>query len=262
MLIPVTVAAALLCWPHTTVRDRLRRRVEPAHVRLRTWPIPAGAAALGLVFAGPAGCIAAVTGTSLVVRRWRVRRAEELSLRHADELAEALRLLVAQLRAGAHPAVAAEGAAAEAGPVVAGLFGDLAATARLGGHATALLSRAPNAPPPDLHAPLGRLTRAWELAERHGVALADLLDSVRRDLERRTAFRRDVEAKLAGPRATAAVLTGLPVLGLVFGEAMGARPLEVLTGGALGQLVLLAGTALLTAGVLWSERLTGAVVRP
>ena len=46
-----------------------------------------------------------------------------------------------------------------------------------------------------------------------------------------------------------------------FDPVLGARPLDVLTGGALGQLVLLAGTALLAAGVLWSERLTRAVVR-
>ncbi|MFC7341086.1 type II secretion system F family protein [Saccharopolyspora griseoalba] len=259
MLSLVACAAALLCWPRVPVRDRLRRPGRDVVVRFGNWPLPAGMAALGLVLAGPAGGVAGLAGSALVARQRRARRAGERGLRHADELAEALRLLVAQLRSGAHPAVAAADAAAEAGPAVAGPFGDLAATARLGGEVTSLpLDEAP----PDLRASLGRLIRAWALAERHGVALADLLDSVRRDLERRTAFRREVDAKLAGPRATAAVLTGLPLLGLLFGEAMGARPLEVLSGGLSGQLVLLTGTALLAAGVLWSERLTGSVVRP
>jgi tight adherence protein B len=254
----VALAAALLCWPQVPVRDRLRHPAREVAVHFGRWSLPAGAAALGLVLAGPAGCAAGFAGSVLAARQRHARRADERSLRDADVLAEALRLLVAQLRSGAHPAVAAEGAAAEAEPPVAGLFGDLATTARLGGDVIALpLGDAL----PGLRVPLGRFARAWALAERHGVALADLVDSVRRDLERRTAFRREVEAKLAGPRATAAVLTGLPLLGLVFGEAMGASPLEVLADGAIGQLVLLTGTALLVAGVLWSERLTRAVVR-
>ncbi len=136
----------------------------------------------------------------------------------------------------------------------------MAATVRLGGDvATALEAHEGTA---ELREPLCRMARAWALAERHGVALADLLDAVRRDIERRTAFRRDVEAKMAGPRSTAAVLTGLPVFGLLFGEAVGSAPIAVLTGGLLGQLLLLAGVALLCAGVGWTLRLTRAVVQP
>ncbi|GAA2336582.1 type II secretion system protein [Saccharopolyspora halophila] len=258
MLSLVAIAAALLCWPQPSVRDRLRLPASSRGLRFASWVAPAGAGALGLALAGPAGCCAAVAGSLVAGRQWRARRAGERDLRLSDEFAEGLRLLVAQLRAGAHPAIAAEDASAESGPAVAGLFGDLAATARLGGDVTALPLVAAS---PGLRASLGRLTRAWALAERHGVALADLLDAVRRDLERRTAFRREVEAKLAGPRSTAAVLTGLPLLGLVFGELAGTRPLEVLADGLLGQLALLTGTALLIAGVLWSERLIGAVVR-
>lgn len=258
MLSLVAIAAALLCWPQVRVRDRLRPPAKTRGLRFGKGAVPVGMGALGLALAGPAGCCAAVAGSLLADRHWRVRRAGERGLRSSDALAEGLRLLVAQLRAGAHPAIAAEGAAAESGPAVSGVFADLAATARLGGDVRAVQL---GAALPDLHAPLGRLTRAWALAERHGVALADLLDAVRRDVERRTAFHREVEAKLAGPRSTAAVLTGLPLLGLIFGELAGTRPLEVLADGALGQLVLLTGTALLIAGVLWSDRLIGAVVR-
>jgi tight adherence protein B len=247
-------ATGLLCWPALTTRHRLPG-VRSAPLRLprpkRLLPVATGIA--GFAVAGPAGSCAAIALTLLAGRRLRENRDERRELALDDEFAEAMRLLVAQLRAGAHPANAAEGAAAEAGPGVAVLFRDLAATARLGGDVSALAGRP--------RAPVRRLTRAWDLAERHGVALAELLDCLRRDVERRTAFRREVSAKMAGPRATAGVLTGLPVLGLGFGQAAGASPLAVFGSGPAGQLLLLVGTALLIAGVLWSSRLTRSVVR-
>ncbi|SFS57354.1 type II secretion system F family protein [Saccharopolyspora flava] len=252
-------AAGLLCWPAPTGRHRLPglpraplRMPRPA--RLLPW----ATGLAGAVCAGPAGMCAAFALTLLAGRYLRENRDEQRDLALHDEFAEALRLLVTQVRAGAHPANAAEGAAAESGPAVAGLFRDLAATARLGGDVTALSETPLSGRPRE---PVRRLTRAWELAERHGVALAELLDSLRRDVERRTAFRREVAAKMAGPRATAGVLTGLPVLGLLFGQAAGASPFAVFGSGPGGQLLLLAGVALLIAGVLWSSRLTRAVVR-
>lgn len=256
MLITSALLAStgLLCWPMGTTRHRLpgvpRHRLRPPSPK-RLLPLVTGIA--GWIFAGPAGLCAAFALTLLAGRFLRERCEEQRELALDDEFAEALRLLVTQLRAGAHPANAAEGAAAEAGPGVAGLFRDLAVTARLGGDVSALAGRP--------RAPAERLARAWELAERHGVALAELLDSLRRDVERRTAFRREVAAKMAGPRATAGVLTGLPVLGLAFGEAAGASPFAVFGSGPAGQLLLLLGVAMLIAGVLWSSRLTRSVVR-
>lgn len=61
---------------------------------------------------------------------------------------------------------------------------------------------------------------------------------------------------LAMPRATVRVLLALPVLTLLLGEAMSARPLAFLLGSATGHAVLLAGLALQGAGVLWVRRVT------
>jgi tight adherence protein B len=137
---------------------------------------------------------------------------------------------------------------------------DIAATARLGGNVAALGAHH-GRPESALHGPFGRVARAWALAERHGVGLAELLDAVRTDLEHRAAFVRDVESKMAGPRATAAVLSGLPVLGVVLGETSGADPLGVLAGRPAGQVLLVVGTLLLCVGMMWTVRLTDVVVR-
>ncbi|MER7079089.1 tight adherence protein B [Saccharopolyspora kobensis] len=250
---------AVLCWPEINARDRLRSRqvrVVLGSVRSMRFLVVPAAAVVGLALAGPAGLLAGAGLALLGGHHWRSLRGRRARLARADELTAGLRLLVAQLRAGAHPAAAAEGAAAEAGPAVAGVFRDMAATVRLGGDVAAVLRGHDLVEP---RAPLGRVARAWALAERHGVALADLLDAVRRDVERRTAFHRGVEAKLAGPRSTAAVLTGLPVCGLLFGEALGADPLAVLNDGMFGQLLLLVGAALLAAGASWTLRLTEVV---
>ncbi|MGH3529759.1 MAG: type II secretion system F family protein, partial [Pseudonocardiaceae bacterium] len=69
-----------------------------------------------------------------------------------------------------------------------------------------------------------------------------------------------VQAQLAGPRATAAVLAGLPLLGLALGQAVGAAPLRVLCQTVVGQVLLVIGTAATCVGVLWSARLVSGAV--
>ena len=91
---------------------------------------------------------------------------------------------------------------------------------------------------------LGRadqLAKAWQVSARHGVAFADVLDATRRDLDQRAAFARQVHARMAGPRASAMVLAGLPVFGVLLGELSGARPLHVLLGTTAGQFLLVLG---------------------
>jgi len=273
------LAAAALSWPdfRATARLRALRRAEPAArrrpgIRPLLGAAPALvvlAAALGAVLAGPGGLLAGAGLAGVGVRTWRAHRRTRQHREHAAHWAGGVRLLVAELRAGAHPAAAAEGAAADAAPEVAGMLRSAAATARLGGDVAAALTAATSgahngAATGAAHtaAATGRMARAWALAERHGVALAELLDAVRRDVEHRAAFAREVDARMAGPRATAAVLAGLPVLGLLLGESAGAAPLAVLTGTPIGQVLLVAGAALLCAGTVWTGRLTRTAVLP
>ena len=266
MLTFLLVAGALLCWPVIGARHRLRS-LQPRtswstdalmrHARTVGWaPV---AAALGAVLAGVGGLFAGVALAALGRTYRRAQRERRTRADRTAELAAGIRLLVAELRVGAHPAVAAEGAARDAAPGVAGLFRDMAVTARLGGDIVEVLR---GCGPAGLREPLGRMARAWALADRHGVALADLLDAVRRDLEHRVVFVRDLEAKMAGPRATASMLAGLPLLGILLGEAVGAAPVALLTDHLPGQFLLVIGISLLCLGLLWTLRLTEGAVPP
>jgi tight adherence protein B len=51
------------------------------------------------------------------------------------------------------------------------------------------------------------------------------------------------------------VLSALPAAGLLLGSGMGADPLAVLTGSAWGGALLIAGTLLCCAGLLWTDRI-------
>jgi tight adherence protein B len=70
-----------------------------------------------------------------------------------------------------------------------------------------------------------------------------------------------LEAQLAGPRATARMLATLPLIGLAMGMLMGADPLQWLLGTAPGLLCLLGGALLTVAGMAWTGRIATAVER-
>lgn len=256
-------ALALLVWTGSPAAKRLRdldlagRRRRPLLRRPRpsSVTLTAAAAVAGWLIAGVGGAFAAALAAVTVWRRWRARGNLRRSLSAVDGLTEALRSLVAGLRAGAHPAEAAEAAAVDAQPDAAAPMRAIAAAARLDGDVGRALGGAAT-----LAGVLTRVSRAWALAQRHGLPLADVLDAVGRDLEGRVRFARQVLARMAGPRTSATTLALLPLLGIGLGEAMGAHPLHVLTSPGLGQVLLVLGIALLCAGVAWCGRLTGQVV--
>ncbi len=255
--------AALLCWPDARAVTRLRAIAgQRPRKRLRT-PRPRAVTAMsaavvaGWLSAGFGGALAATLLAVTIRRQLRVRTESHQALTAVDGLAEALRTLVAGLRAGAHPATAAELAAEDAPPQTAVTIRAIAAAARLDGDVAAAINTART---PALATALGRVTTAWQLAQRYGLPLSDVLDATRRDLEQRARFIRQVQARMAGPRLSALALALLPAVGLVLGTAMGANPLAVFTGTALGQVLLVTGVALLCAGIAWSTRITTRVV--
>jgi tight adherence protein B len=257
-------ALATLCWPDTRQATRLRgivartrRRHRPTLPRPSAVSVVSASAAAGWLVAGVAGTVAGGLIAMTAWRRWQSRRRLRRSLAAVDGLTEAVRALVAGLRAGHHPAEAAESAAADARPAAAAAMRAVAASARLDGDLGQALGTTAG---PELTTVLTRVSRAWSLAQRHGLPLADVLDAVSRDLDQRGRFTRQVLARLAGPKSSATVLSLLPVLGIGLGEVMGARPLHLLTSTPAGGLLLMIGVVLLCAGVTWSAHLTERVV--
>ncbi|MCE3555705.1 secretion system protein [Pseudonocardia sp. RS11V-5] len=264
--VPVLLAAALVCAPGSSAARRLQV-LAPLHTGraytvppLRVLLVLAGAG-VGLLLGGPAGGAAGAAAAE-VLRRRRARARERAgATTAANELAEAVSRIVEELRSGAHPAAALDGARAD-GPLAAAALAPAAAAARLGDDVPVALRRGAGDRADLVATELRRLAGAWSLAERHGAPLADLLSGTLADLRWRLAFEARVRARLAGPRATAGVLTALPVLGLGLGHLLGADPLGVLRGGLLGQALLVVGSGLLLAGLLWSDRIaTGPVTR-
>ncbi len=107
----------------------------------------------------------------------------------------------------------------------------------------------------DCAADLGCLAVALDACERAGAPLAPALEGLATALRSQEEARRDRETALAAPRATAAVMTALPGVGLLLGAALGADPLGVLVGTAPGRVVLLLGVASWVAGRWWIRRL-------
>jgi tight adherence protein B len=166
-------------------------------------------------------------------------------------LLSAVRLLGAELAAGADPA-GALGGAADAAPWCAGAL-QAAAAAIAGG-------KDPR-PSLELVPELARVAAAWRVAEQAGAPLVSVLDRVGDDLADRIACRRAVAVATAGARSSAAVLALLPVLGTALGAALGARPGAFLLHSPHGRWVLLAGVLLDAAGTVWTVRLVDAASR-
>ncbi|GLZ49275.1 hypothetical protein Acsp06_54600 [Actinomycetospora sp. NBRC 106375] len=263
------LAAALVCWPPSVpslrvgapTRCRPRRlpflRLSALGRRRVLLPV---AAALGLVVAGPGGVVAGLVLAATVLRHRRAAAADRDRTAATAGLAEALASFAAEVRAGTPPSAATVSAGTDAHPVAARVMALVGATAHLGGDVPAAL-RAARGREPAVAEHLDRLAGAWGLAERHGIALAGPAGAVAADLRARARLAGGLRARLAGPRATAAVLAGLPVLGVLLGEGIGARPWSVLTGGVLGQAMLVIGVGLVCAGLAWTERIVAGVAR-
>ncbi|MFI2617548.1 type II secretion system F family protein [Streptomyces sp. NPDC018584] len=130
--------------------------------------------------------------------------------------------------------------------------GAVLAAARFGGDVPGALVEA--AREPGAEGLLG-LAACWRVAVDRGAGLAAGLERLEGALRVERDQRADLNAQLAGARSTAAMLAGLPALGLLMGSALGAEPLRVLlhTGAGLGCLV--AGGVLEGAGVWWALRI-------
>lgn len=265
--VAASLALALMSWPVRPNRLRLAtvlpppgvptdlaRRALPPHRAASTVP---AAALLGGLVAGFGGALAATMIGCVVAQQVRATTQQRQARAEVAALLDAVGVIAAELRAGAHPANAAQ-AAASGNAAVHRVLTSVALGARLGAQVPALLTRHA-AEEPVIIAELTRLAGCWALAERHGAALADLVEAVRVDLEARQRLAGQIGAQLAGPRATASVLAALPLLGVALGQGVGANPWHVLSATPVGQVLLVVGAGLICAGVAWSGRIMAKV---
>ncbi|MFE6963941.1 type II secretion system F family protein [Agromyces sp. NPDC057679] len=99
------------------------------------------------------------------------------------------------------------------------------------------------------------LAAAWSVAAESGAPLAASLRSLAVVLRDEAQLRRDVGAALAGPAASARLVTALPPIAVVFGATLGFDTVGVLLGNPVGLACLVLGALLLWAGAGWNRRL-------
>jgi tight adherence protein B len=235
----VTVLAALcaggVVWSATMPSPAVLRLRDVFTPRTRPWPHQ----------------IIARAGSTLGEVR---RRRGEAGLRRSAVI-ELCDGIATELAAGRAPAVALAESAAVLDPAV----GSALFAPRPGERIPDLLDRMAGSPGAE---GLRLLAACWRIGAERGGALASVIQSLADALREEEAHRREVTAQLAGPRATARLLAGLPLLGLGMAAALGARPLAFLFGTAPGVGCLLTGAGLDVLGLWWTQRLATAAGAP
>lgn len=231
--------------------------------RTRRLRIPAPVCVLGVcaavaVVSTPGAAVSVgMLATTLLARNRAVARRRERGA-EATELQAALDVLIGELRVGAHPVAAMRAAAQESTGRTATSLHAVTARALLGADvAEGLRAEGGRSLLPGYWERLGV---CWRLAQAQGLAVAALMQAAQCDVVERERFRGRVEAGLAGARATAAILAGLPVLGVLLGHAIGADPLGFLLSGGAGGWLLVIGTTFVCAGLRWSDRIMAGVL--
>ena len=99
------------------------------------------------------------------------------------------------------------------------------------------------------------LAAAWLVASDAGAPLAATLAELAASLRSLAQNQRDLETALAGPAATARMVMVLPVVGILFGMALGFDSLRILFTTPPGLVCLALGSVLMLLAQLWNQRL-------
>lgn len=207
-----------------------------------------------------AGAVGLLVGGLVIASAGRLIRQAVATRRRRGELVDivaALRMFARELRSGVDPAVAAARVAAATRCAGAATLGALAQLISAGDRAASsnpagLAGPATTAPGPYT---LSRLTGAWRLTARYGVALAPMVEALAGDLAGQLAGDAARAGQVAGPRTSGYVMAAMPILGLLLGTGMRASPVQVLLHSAVGNILLVAGVALVCTGLLWSDHI-------
>ncbi|MEU0243012.1 type II secretion system F family protein [Streptomyces sp. NPDC006235] len=230
------------------VADGLRR----ARGRLRAeWWAPVAGLVLAVLGASVLPAVLGAAGVPLLRRIRLAGRARRDRERRADAVIALCGALAGEVRAGCQPGEALLRAARDCGGL-ADAQPTVLAAARFGGDVPDALSTAARQPGAE---GLRGLAACWRVAVDQGAGLAAGLDRLAAALRAERDQRSDLRAQLAGARATAVLLAGLPALGLLIGTALGADPLQVLLHTTAGLGCLVTGGVLEGLGLWWVRRI-------
>src|SRR5690606_22458065 len=115
---------------------------------------------------------------------------------------------------------------------------------------------------PGAQAAARTVVAASRLTHTLGAPLAEVLERCAATVAEEEQARDARRVALAGPRSTARILAGLPLLGLLLGAGLGADPLGSATDGGWGTASVLTGLLLLVAGRRWTAALVAAAEAP
>lgn len=255
ILAALMLALALTCASGPSGTHRLRRVDEAVRAPRR----PAPGRLVVLVFAsccvGAAVAMpwalawvviaAALCGTFGWVL-WQ-HRCEKRALGRAESVAQACRVVSAQLRIGQSPRQALEIAAEECSAL-----DDVVGAQLVGGEVAEALVIAGELPG---CSGLSRLGRAWRLCERAGAPLSPVAQRVAENVSAEAQVRAEISGELAVARLTGRLLCALPAAGIAMGFFAGGDPIGFLVTTPAGRLCLVAAVVLACAGLVWTELL-------
>lgn len=173
----------------------------------------------------------------------------------SEQLADALRTLAAELRAGSTPSEALIRSTGSPplwpGAITAARFGEPIDAG----------FRADAERDPELSEALRQLAACWHVGINRGSGLVVSLDRLVLSLRAQQEVRATVRNELAAPRATGRMLAFLPVVGVAMGYLLGADPIAWFLGTSAGGLVLALAIALTVLGAIWTHRIVQRVER-
>ncbi len=102
------------------------------------------------------------------------------------------------------------------------------------------------------------LAGCWRIGMDRGGMLAAVIEGLAEALRDEQSQREEITLQLAGPRATARLLAGLPILGLGMAATLGANPLTFLLTTLPGLACVILGVGLDALGLWWTAKLAEA----
>lgn len=194
-----------------------------------------------------AGLLAGIVAWKIIASHLRANKDKQ----RTRVLAQFLGLVTAELSAGAEVGSAITSAAEEiADEEISTAMAVAGRTTRAGrSGAQALHWHSKKIPQ------LKPLAAVWAVSETYGISLTELLANAQQRID--SAHRRAsaTAASLQGAKATATILSLLPLLGIGMGYAMGVDTVGFLLGGGIGGLLLVVGVGLLCAGIVLSHKI-------